>query len=227
MAIIQSAYIPWRGFFDLIGRCDEYVILDGAQFAKRHWHNRNKILTQNGPLWLTIPVRTKSRFDQPIDDVEVSEPWAEKHWRSIASNYHRAAHAQNLAPRIENLFQAAASETHLTKINEIFLREIGSLLKLQTKLTRDTTYAPTGSKTARLLDICIKANATHYLSGPSAQDYLDESMFVEAGIKVEWMKYPQYPSYAQAWPGFEPAVTILDLLLNAGAERDDLWRSAV
>ena len=73
ICIIQSNYIPWKGFFDLIGRCDEYVIFDGVQYAKRHWHNRNRIKTANGVQWLTIPVVTRGRFEQPIDEVEIEK----------------------------------------------------------------------------------------------------------------------------------------------------------
>jgi WbqC-like protein len=226
IAIIQSAYVPWRGFFDLIARCDEYVIFDTVQFAKRHWHNRNKVLTPNGPVWITIPVTTKSRFEQSIESVTISEPWAEKHWQTIASNYRRAPYFGTLAPRLEALFQSASKETQLTKINELFLREIASVLGLNTEITRDARYAPVGAKTARLLDICIKAGATHYLSGPSARAYLDESAFQEAGIAVEWMQYPAYPTYQQIWGEFEPAVSVLDLLLNAGADCRRLWNSA-
>jgi len=126
IAIIQSAYIPWRGFFDLIGRCDEYAIFDTVQFAKRHWHNRNKIATANGPIWITVPVATKSRFEQPIDEVEIHEKWAEKHWRALTLNYSRAPHFATLSPRIEALYAAAAEETLLTRVNEMFLREIAN-----------------------------------------------------------------------------------------------------
>src|SRR5438105_14073421 len=91
IAIIQSAYVPWKGFFDLIGQCDEYVIFDSVQYVKRHWHNRNRIKTANGIEWLTIPVITKGRFEQPIDEVEIEKPWADKHWRALELAYKRAA----------------------------------------------------------------------------------------------------------------------------------------
>jgi hypothetical protein len=226
IAIIQSAYVPWRGFFDLIGRCDEYAIFDTVQFAKRHWHNRNKIFTANGPLWITVPVVTKSRFEQPIDEVEISEKWADKHWRTLTLNYSQATHFRTLSPRIEALYAAAARETLLTRINEIFLREIATMLGIKTEITRDVQYRPVGTRTTRLLDICIKAKATHYLSGPSAQSYLNEDAFREAGITVEWMRYPTYPVYPQVWSGFEPAVSILDLLFNAGTDCKPLWNSS-
>jgi hypothetical protein len=226
IAIIQSAYIPWRGFFDLIGRCDEYVIFDSVQYTKRHWHNRNKIVTPNGSVWITIPVATKSRFKQPIEDVAITEPWAERHWRTLVANYRRAAYFDALSPRIERWFEAAAREVLLTRINEIFLREVASILGLQTAFSRDAEYHPSGSKSARLIDICTKAKATHYLSGPTARNYLDEAAFRDAGITVEWMNYPSYSPYPQVWGGFEPAVSILDLLLNAGANCETFWNSA-
>src|SRR6476660_10521198 len=87
ISIIQSCYIPWKGFFDLIGRCDEYVIFDSAQYAKRHWHNRNRIKTANGVEWHTIPVITKGRFEQRIDEVEIEKPWADRHWRALVLAY--------------------------------------------------------------------------------------------------------------------------------------------
>jgi hypothetical protein len=224
IAIIQSAYVPWRGFFDLIGRCDEYVIFDSVQYAKRHWHNRNKLVTPNGPVWVTIPVVTKSRFEQPIQDVTVSEEWTDRHWRTIVSNYRRAPLFDARASQLQTLFQACANETHLTRINESFLRYVARTLGLSTVITRDNDYDPVGTRTARLLDICIKAGATHYLSGPSARAYLEERAFQEAGISVEWMDYPTYPVYRQMWGDYEPAVSILDLLLNAGTDRA-LWQS--
>jgi hypothetical protein len=187
IAIIQSAYIPWRGFFDLIARCDEYVIFDTVQFAKRHWHNRNKLVTPNGPVWLTIPVATKSKFEQ--------------------------------------LYRLAGEKSLLTETNEIFLRGISRILGISTAITRDRGYEPQGARSERLLDICRKAGATHYLSGPSARSYLDESLFADAGIKVEWMEYPAYPPYPQVWGEFEPAVSVLDMLFNAGPDCRQLWRT--
>jgi hypothetical protein len=224
IAIIQSCYIPWRGFFDLIDRCDEYVVFDSVQFAKRHWHNRNVIKTPQGATWLTIPVATKSRFAQPIDEVEVSAPWAATHWASLKANYARAPHFAAHAGALEALYTEAERLTRLSEINWLFLRAIMDLLDIKARLVSDREYAPEGARTQRLLDICRKAGATHYLSGPSARDYLDVAAFAEAGIAVEWMGYGGYPDYPQCWGPFAPAVTVLDMICNVGAARPDLWR---
>lgn len=227
ICIIQSAYIPWRGFFDLIDRCDEYIILDGAQFVKGHWQNRNRVRGPAGPAWLSIPVVTADRLGQSIEQVVVSDrAWAETHWRKLAIYYANAPYFSVLAPHLKSLYAAAGQFERLTDINETLIRGIIALLGIETRLVRDHTYDPQGGRTDRVVDICIKAGATHYLTGPSARAYLDETPFTDAGITVEWMDYPSYPRYPQGQADYDPALSIVDLLFNAGTEREDLWRGS-
>jgi hypothetical protein len=218
ICIIQSCYIPWKGFFDLIRQCDEYVILDRAQYVKRHWHNRNLIKTANGPQWLTIPVAVKGRFVQPIDEVEIARPWAEKHWRAVELAYRRAAFFAEIAPSVQGWYEQAERERRLTDVNLIFLRGIATLLGIGTRMTRDTAYPAQGAKTDRLLAIARAAGADRYLSGPSARAYFDEEMFRAAGVTTEWMSYRGYPEYRQLHGGFVHEVSALDLLFNAGPD---------
>ncbi|MBR0756679.1 WbqC family protein [Bradyrhizobium jicamae] len=218
ICIIQSCYIPWKGFFDLIGRCDAYVVFDSAQYVKRHWHNRNRIKTANGPIWLTIPVVVKGRFEQPINEVEIEKPWAEKHWHAIELAYRRASFFDSIGPIVRGWYEAAERERRLTDVNMIFLRGIAELLGLKTVMTMDTAYPAEGVKTERLLAIARAAGATRYLSGPSARAYFDETLFSAAGVAAEWMNYDGYPEYRQLHGPFEHAVTTLDLLFNVGPE---------
>ena len=90
ICIIQSCYIPWRGFFDLIGRCEGYVIYDSVQYSKGHWHNRNRIKTANGVKWLTITVETAGRLNQSISEVKVAKSWADKHRHTLELAYKNA-----------------------------------------------------------------------------------------------------------------------------------------
>jgi len=227
IAIIQSCYVPWKGFFDLIGRCDEYVIFDQAQYVKRHWHNRNRIKTAAGVEWLTIPVISKGRYEQPIEEVKIEKPWVEKHWRALELAYRRAPFFEAFAPIVRGWYERAGKETRLTDVNVLFLREIASLLGLRTRIVRDTAYPVQGSKTERLLAIARAAGADRYLSGPSAKAYFDESQFASAGIAVEWMSYEGYPEYPQLHGGFEPAVSVLDLLFNVGPDAPRYVRASI
>jgi hypothetical protein len=225
ICIIQSCYIPWKGFFDLIGRCDEYVVYDSAQFVKGHWHNRNRVKTVDGIKWLTIPVKTSGRLGQPIDHVEIGRPWADQHWSTLELAYKRSAYFEQFAPTVRGWYEHADKQARLTDVNAIFLHGIAALLELKTRFVSDAVYPSQGIKTERLLAICRAAGADCYLSGPSAKNYFDEQMFASAGITTEWMNYEGYPEYPQIHGGFEHAVTILDLFFNTGSGASDYLKS--
>ena len=90
IAILQSNYIPWKGYFDLINMVDEFVLYDDVQYTHRDWRNRNKIKTSHGLKWLTIPVR-QERFEQKIIETKVIDKrWNTKHWKSLVQNYSKA-----------------------------------------------------------------------------------------------------------------------------------------
>ena len=218
IAIVQSNYIPWKGYFDLIHAVDEFVLFDTAQYTRRDWRNRNRIKTPNGLQWLTIPVATKGHYLDAICDIEVSEPgWRQRHWRTIAANYSRAAHFRTLAPVIEELF-LSCTDTRLSAINRHFLEGVCPLLRIETPLSSSSDYEMAEGQTERLISICDAAGASVYVSGPSASSYIEPAKFDAAGIALEYFTYEGYPQYEQLYPPFEHSVSIIDLLLNAGPD---------
>jgi len=218
VAILQSNYIPWKGYFDIIGSVDEFIIYDDAQYTRSDWRNRNKIKTPAGPAWLTIPVRIKGRLGQRIRDTEVDgTEWAQLHWKSIRQNYGKAAFFKKYGPAVEEWY-AGADSPLLSEINAGFLRSICGLLGIETKLTWSHDYELSEGKTERLVSLCRQAGASVYLSGPAAQQYIEPARFAEAGIELRYMDYSGYPVYRQLYPPFEHGVTILDLLFSEGGE---------
>jgi hypothetical protein len=218
IAIVQSNYIPWKGYFDLIHAVDEFVLFDTVQYTRRDWRNRNRIKTPEGLQWLTIPVATKGRYLDAIRHIEVSDPtWTERHWRSIAANYSRAAHFRSLAPAIEALF-LGCRETRLSAINRHFLTGLCALLRIETALTWSWDYPMADGQTDRLVSICQAAGASIYLSGPSAASYIEPDKFASAGITLEYFNYDGYSEYDQLYPPFEHGVSVIDLLLNQGPD---------
>ena len=221
IAIVQSGYIPWKGYFDLIGSVDEFVLYDDAQFTRRDWRNRNRIKTADGLKWLTVPVEVRGKFDQAIKDTRISDrSWREKHWKSLYHAYSKAPFFPQFAEQIEEAYQDS-SDQHLSQINHRFLTTICGILGIDTDITWSMDYTGTERKSERLLDICRQAGATEYLSGPAARAYLKETIFEEAGIDVMWMNYEGYPEYDQLHPPFEHRVTVLDLIFHAGPEAPD------
>lgn len=224
IAILQSNYIPWKGYFDLINMVDEFVLYDTAQFTKNDWRNRNKIKTPGGMLWLSIPVR--HNFGQLIQDTTVSDPaWAQKHWRSISQYYARATHFKRYKPLFERLYQEVGSEPSLSVINHRFITEVNGVLDIKTRITWSRDYALVEGQTERLVSLCKQAGASQYISGPAAKAYIDSELFAQAQIKLTYIDYSDYPEYLQLHPPFEHGVSILDLIFNTGPEAPKYMKS--
>ena len=218
VAIVQSSYIPWKGYFDLINTCDEFVLYDNVQYTRRDWRNRNRIKAPGGLRWLTIPVRSKGRYLQRIDETEIEDPsWARSHWASITHSYAGAEHFELHRERIAELFATASRETMLARVNELLIRGLNELLGIDTRVSRlpDSALAGEGP-TERLVGACRALGASEYVSGPAARSYLDGERFEAAGIAVSWMDYSGYPEYRQPFPPFEHGVSVLDLLFCTG-----------
>lgn len=224
VAIVQSNYIPWKGYFDLIAAADVFVLYDEVQYTRRDWRNRNRIKTAQGPQWLTIPVAVKGRFTAPIREIEVSDrEWGVRHWRTLRSGYARAPHFSDVAPQLESLY-AASGERRLSDVNRRFLDAVCGMLEIDTPLrwswefssSVDASAADASSR--RLAEICGQAGGTVYLSGPSARAYLQEAPFLDRGIAVEYFDYSGYREYQQMHPPFDHHVSIVDLLFHTGRE---------
>jgi hypothetical protein len=226
VAIVQSCYIPWKGYFDLVQSVDEFILYDDRQFTRRDWRNRNRIKTPAGIRWLTIPVEVKGRYHQRIDETMIADPsWADRHWKTLVHSYSAAPHFEKYAPVIEQLYRDAAPETRLSGVNRTLLEGICRLLGIETVLSWSTDYEVDGDRTERLLALCQAAGADRYLSGPRARDYLDEDLFARAGIELVYADYSGYPEYEQLYPPFEHGVTILDLVWHVGGEAPRYMKS--
>lgn len=218
VAIVQSCYVPWKGYFDLIHSADAFVLFDDVQFTRRDWRNRNRIKTADGPSWITIPVRVKRRFNQRICEVTISDPdWAANHWESIRHWYSRAPYFSRYAAELEDMYRGCTN-TSLSRSNERFLGAMCAWLGIETPILQSDTFTLPDDRTERLIEICRSLQATHYLSGPSAKTYIDETRFASAGIDVMWMDYTGYPEYPQLYAPFAHEVSTLDLLLNTGPD---------
>ena len=175
VAILQSNYIPWRGYFDLISSVDEFVIFDEVQYTKNDWRNRNKIKTKDGSQWITVPVSVKGKFLQKISDAQIKNNyWQAKHWKTIKHNYFKTPYFPELENDLKN------------------------------------------GQTEKLVNICLDLNADEYISGPSAKNYINDSVFNKNNIKLTYADYSNYPKYEQQFGDFIDNLSILDLVFNCG-----------
>ena len=218
VAILQSNYIPWKGYFDMIAAVDEFILYDDMQYTRRDWRNRNQIKTPQGVQWLTIPVRVKGKYLQTIRETEIEgTEWAAAHWKALTVNYRRAAHFNEITQWLEPLYVNQPLPL-LSQVNRLFIKAICEYLGIQTKISQSWDYSLIDGKTERLADLCAQAGGTEYISGPAAKEYIEERFFLERQIKLTWFDYDGYQEYPQVWGAFTHGVTILDLLFNCGKD---------
>jgi hypothetical protein len=218
IAIVQSNYIPWKGYFDMIASVDEFILYDDMQFTRRDWRNRNQIKTPQGLQWLTVPVKVKGRYFQAIRETEIDgSDWARRHWRTIFQSYARTPYFSEVATFLEPLY-SQHQYPNLSVLNRTLIEAVCGYLGITTQISNSWDYHLVDGKTERLVDLCMQAGATEYISGPSAQNYIEESIFAEHNIKLTWFDYTGYAEYPQLWGEFAHGVTILDLLFNCGKD---------
>jgi WbqC-like protein len=219
VAIVQSCYVPWKGYFDLIRSADHFILLDDVQYSRGDWRNRNRIKTAQGLKWISIPLHHSGTFPALIHDMRVNDPnWMRSH-HSLIEQAYRAAPGWTVlrAWLAEELLQA--HEPMLSDVNERLTRSLCRMLGIATPITRSEAYGvQCEDPTERVVRLCQAVGATRYLSGPSARDYIDEQRFREAGIALEYFDYSGYPEYPQPHGPFEHAVSILDVIACLGTE---------
>lgn len=197
---------------------DEFVIYDDVQYTKRDWRNRNLIKTNNGVLWLTIPVDVKNKFKQTIRETKVSgNYWITKHIKVIKHNYSRTEHFDEVFEWLNKIYGRTEKVVFLSEINLLFISEITEYLGIKTKISYSSDYIVEGDRCGKVMNICLQAGAGEYLTGPAAKNYLDINAFNKNGINVKWMDYSGYKEYPQLYPPFIHEVSIIDLMFNAGS----------
>lgn len=216
VAILQSNYIPWKGYFDLIAAVDEFIFYDDVQYTKNDWRNRNKIKTTNGIEWLSVPVGQNIR--RTIREVMITtHDWQRLHWTKLYDSYKKTPYFHEIATWLEPLYLDQI-HTNLSAMNQSFIRSICAYLGIRTHLSNVGDYTATGGQTERLVALCQQAGAQHYISGPAAKDYLDTAQFAKANIQITWFDYCGYPPYPQDSGAFQHGVSILDLLFHCGKD---------
>jgi len=121
VAILQSNYIPWKGYFDLINQVDDFVIYDCVQYTKNDWRNRNQIKSKGGLQWLTIPVSVKSRSQLINETIVANNIWADKHLKSLIQTYSKSKFYNLYIDELAACFDTAKLLTKLSEINILFI----------------------------------------------------------------------------------------------------------
>lgn len=217
VAVLQSSYIPWKGYFDIIHDVDTFIFYDDVQFTYQDWRSRNRVIANGKPVWLTVP--TGGDIKRLINEVFLPNPtWQKKHWSTIRHAYTKSPGFREYAGAFEEIY-LGRQWTSLSEMNQHATKTIAKdILGIGTEFRDSLEFEADGSKLDRLIDLLVKAGATHYLSGPAARSYIDPQRFEDAGIQLEYKDYAGYPEYKQLSDDFEHGVSIVDMLFNTGTD---------
>lgn len=217
VVVLQSNYIPWKGYFDLVHDADVFIFYDDLQYTKNDWRNRNKIKTPRGAQWITIPVGTD--LHRLICEVAIKDAaWQKNHWDLLKHHYGKSAYFKHYQPFFEEVYRGRQWR-NLSELNQYLIRAVSNdLLSIKTEFRDSRDYGLSGHKLERLVELVTKAGATRYVSGAAAKDYIEPARFADASIDLVWKDYSGYPEYPQSYPPFEHAVSVLDLLFNVGPD---------
>lgn len=216
VVILQPMYFPWRGVFEQIKLADVFVYYDDVQFPTgRTFINRVQLKTPDGFVWITIPVVRKGAAYLKINETETKEltDWREDHKRKFKHNYGKTPHCKDALALLEEVLNLSTNNLAEIAINS--LEVCCKFLGLQKTFVRSSVLGIDGGGTDRLIRIVRYLNGDIYITGHGAKNYLDYNLFESSNIRVEFMNYKNI-SYPQLWSGFNPYVSILDLIANTG-----------
>jgi hypothetical protein len=224
VAVLQSNYLPWIGYFDLIRAVDLFIFYDDVQYTKNSWRNRNLIKSPHGLEWLTIPVGQS--IHRLISEVALDNgSWQESHFRKVSLNYKSRMHLK-ICKNLLNFLYVDTKWSGLSEFNQASITWISrEIFEIRTEFDTSVNYELTGKGQERLLQLLRAVGATNYISGPSGKNYLRERDFLDHKIELRYFEYPSYPKYEQVFPPFRAGASVIDLILCLGDESKEYFRN--
>jgi hypothetical protein len=219
ISIMQPTFMPWAGYFHMIKNSDLFIFLDDVQFNKRSWQQRNKFLQLQNEIYLTVPVNSKGKFNQKINDVKINyeQEWKDKHLKVFEYNYKKHPFFNEVFNLITTAYNKDFNELYKLNIFLIDLVKEYLSIKVETKLS--SQFNITSTKGDRIIDL-LKANgATKYLSPNGSKDYLNEGkIFKENNIELKYLDYKCLPYRQLNNKKFISHLSIMDAIFNLGTK---------
>ncbi len=216
ICIHQPDFAPWLGFFDRLVDADLYVVFDDAQFLRRGWHHRDKILGPNGSQWLTVPVQKKGRFDQEIRHVIIddSTDWRRRHLRTLESVYSGRPGFEKTQATLASIYDRR--HERLIDLNLDIISWLLSTCQIDVDIKMSSELGLSSRSSEKLVDIMKAHDGHRYITGTGAKDYLDVDIFTEQKIEVHWQDFV-HPRWNQGTSSFLCGLSTLDTLYHGAS----------
>jgi hypothetical protein len=221
VGMMQPAFMPWLGYFELISESDIFVFLDDFQFSVQSYHQRNRLFVNPGQAdWYTVPVLKSQSFQSPLNRSRINEqiPWRVKFWKRLEQNYSKAPYFHHYQEAVKDWLMTPAGS--LADQNIAFIRMICGFLGFEPEFRYSSGLDSGLKRSERVLELLAWCNADRYYCARGAFGYmLDDGVFPVKEIEVLFQDFRArvYPQVGKR-KGFEERLSVLDALLNAGPE---------
>lgn len=218
--IHQPDFLPWCIYLDRWKRSDLMIFLDDVQFIRRGWQHRDKLILSNQEDWFGIPIKKSGHFNARISEIEIdySSNWQKKIFGQIEQNYRKGLGFEIYWPEIKEIL--TNNYVNLLDLNLALFKYLINLFSIKTPFVFSSNTPLSSNSTQKLLQLCEIYNADCYLTGLGSKDYLDESIFNSAGIKIEWDRPEFNPFYPQSNKN-EIGLSVLHFILKYGEPFND------
>lgn len=215
IAIMQPYFIPYIGYFQLIAAVDKFIVLDDVNYINRGWINRNRISINNQPHWLTIPL-VKASQNKLIREIDIIDDyqWKKNILLTIKTNYSKAPFFSEVYPLFSQIINFSVNNLSLFLGNSLIL--ITEYLNIKTAISPTSAIYPKGNLKGqhRILDICLRENATHYYNPPGGKEIYNPELFAQSGVKLYFIE-PDFSKINLVHSNYDspPTLSILDLMM--------------
>jgi hypothetical protein len=215
-AIMQPTYLPWAGYFNLIAEADVFIFLDDVQYERSSWQNRNRVLVNGQPHWLTIPAE-RTTLSQIIRDVQIDDTsvWRKKHMRLLEQTYGKHPHGADMLEAVQPIGDTRLA--HLAELTITLILQLCERLKLKKRFARTSELSIDAPRSQRLIQICQHVQCDEYLSPVGAARYLEkDGAFKDAPVRLRFQDFTPavYPQARQN--DFVSHLSIVDVVANLG-----------
>lgn len=218
LAIMQPYFFPYIGYWQLLNIADRFVIYDDVNFVKRGWINRNRILINGEPSYITIPLDHASQ-NKRIRDIHLKDSplWRRKMLKSIEYAYRKSPFFSEVFPELQR--QIGHQSINLADYLAQHLSKMATFLGISTEFVSTSSSYRNSNLTGqdRVLDICKREDATSYFNLQGGQTLYDSESFENANIELYFVS-TQIGPYKQRSANFVSNLSVIDVLMEVGVE---------
>ena len=214
IAIMQPYFFPYIGYFQLFKESDEFVLYDKIKYTKKGWINRNRILTNNGIEYITLPLKKDSDY-LTVCERELSQTWDNDRIKMVnrLTNYYRKS------PFFKEHFDIInqcinQNERNLFDFIHGSIKIINNYLELKTPIVvySDLGIDESYKNKEKVIEICKTLGADKYINPIGGVGLYSKEEFLTHGIELNFLKVNGV-TYYQGQDTFSGSLSIVDILM--------------